>query len=189
MRETDILAPFKFVFILLVLSIVCSCSKLSEYDSQQIKEALADSILSTTESWDIDMNLVEDGSKVLNLIGSHAFTIKKTGVHESRISGPVFISIFSENGQIKSTVECDSATFKPDEAVFEMFGNVKVITNNGNKLSSDFLMWERKIDRVSTDLFVTFISPPDSITAIGFFGNSELTEYTLNQASGNVVID
>lgn len=189
MQVTDILALFKSLIIIVILSIVCSCSKLSEYDSQQIRQALADSILSTTESWDMDMTLIENGKKVLNLTGSHSLTVKKTDIHESRISGPVNIDIYSENGQIKSTVVCDSATFKPDEAIFEMFGNVKVVTIEGKKLSSDYLKWERNTDRVSTDLFITFLSPPDSITAIGFFGNSDLTEYTLNQASGNVVID
>jgi hypothetical protein len=70
-----------------------------------------------------------------------------------------------------------------------MFGNVKVETDDNKRLMSNYLKWERNDDKVSTTEFVTFISPPDSITAIGFFGNSDLTEYTLNQASGQVVID
>ncbi|MBO6524593.1 MAG: LPS export ABC transporter periplasmic protein LptC [Balneolaceae bacterium] len=189
MQETDILVRFSllsgFIFSLFVLS----CSNLSEYDNQQIKEALADSILSTTESWDVNMNIIEDGIRILNLKGDYAFTIKQTDLHETRISGPVSIKIFKENGQLKSTVTCDSALYKPDDAQFEMFGEVRVITEDGRKLRSEYLKWERKIDQVSTPEFVIFISPPDSIAANGFYGDTDLTNYTLNEGGGQVVID
>ena len=189
MQETGILERFSSLIGLIFFLVVLSCSNLSEYDNQQIREALADSILSTTESWDIDMNIIEDGIRILKLKGSYAFTIKQTDLHETRISGPVFINIFKENGELESTVTCDSALYKPDEAQFEMFGEVRVITEDGRKLSSEYLKWERKIDKVSTSEFVIFISPPDSIAANGFFGNTDLTNYTLNEGGGQVVID
>lgn len=189
MLETDTLARFSLIPGLIFALFFLSCSKLSEYDTQTIREALADSILSTTESWDVDMNLIEDGKLILNLKGDYAFTIKRSDLHETRISGPVLIKIFKENGQLKSTVTCDSAIYKPDDAQFEMFRNVRVVTDDGRKLRSEYLKWERRSDRVSTPEFVIFISPPDSIAANGFFGDTDLTNYTLNEGGGQVVID
>ena len=189
MQETGILARFSFISGLIISLFSLSCSNLSEYDNQQIKEALADSILSTTESWDVDMNIIEDGKLILNLKGDYAFTIKQSDLHETRISGPVLIKIFKENGKLESTVTCDSALYKPDDSEFEMFRNVRVVTEDGRKLSSEYLKWERRVDRVSTPEFVIFISPPDSIAANGFFGDTDLTNYTLNEGGGQVVID
>ena len=189
MQETGILVRFSLLTGIISSLFVLSCSNLSEYDNQQIKEALADSILSTTESWDIDMNIIEDGVRILNLKGKYAFTIKQTDLHETRISGPVLINIFKEDGKLESTVTCDSALYKPDDAEFEMFGEVRVVTEDGRKLSSEYLKWERKADKVSTPEFVIFISPPDSIAASGFYGNTDLTNYTLNEGGGQVVID
>lgn len=189
MQETGILVPFKRYLLILPLLAVLACSKLSEYDSNQIQQALADSLLSTTESWDVDMDLIEDGFLILNLKGEHAFTIKNSELHETRIRGPVEIKIYNESGKLESTVTCDSATYKPDEAVFDMFGAVNVHTEDGRKLRSEYLRWQRNQDRVSTHEFVIFISPPDSIAANGFFGDTDLTNYTLNEGGGKVVLN
>ena len=79
--------------------------------------------------------------------------------------------------------------YRPDDEIFEMYHNVIVKTQEGRELRSDFLLWERKKDMVSTPEFVIFISPPDSIAAYGFYGNSDLTNYTLNEGGGQVVIE
>lgn len=188
MQETDILARFSFYLFLPILFLI-NCSELSDYDNIQIKNALADSLLSSTESWNVNMNLIENGKLILNLQGSHSFTIRQTNIHETRIKGPIYIQVFKEDGKRKSIITCDSALYKPDDAIFEMYGSVNVKTEDGRKLSSDYLKWERTLDKVSTSNFVTFISPPDSIAANGFFGNTDLTNYTLNEGGGQVVID
>ena len=56
-------------------------------------------------------------------------------------------------------------------------------------MRSDYLKWKRFQDLMSTSLFVTFIAPPDSISALGLEGNTDLSEYTLNEGGGTVVID
>lgn len=189
MQETAILARFSPYLFAIPIFFLFTCTELSEFDNQQIRKALGDSLLNSTKSWDIDMNLYEEQQLIMNLKGSEALSIKGDDRSETRISGPVYITIYAEDGSVKSEVSSDSALYLPENVIFEMFGDVVVKTNDGKRLYSEYLKWERVKDRVSTDKFVTFISPPDSITAIGFFGNSNLTEYTLNEASGEVVID
>lgn len=189
MQETVILARYSSYLLLIPAFFLFTCTELSEYDNQQIRRALGDSLLNSTKSWGIDMNLYEEQQLIMNLRGSEALSVKGPDRSETRISGPVSITIYAEDGSIRSEVYSDSALYLPENIVFEMFGDVAVKTNDGKKLYSEYLKWERISDRVSTDQFVTFISPPDSITAVGFFGNSNLTEYTLNEASGEVVID
>ncbi len=135
------------------------------------------------------MKIIEDGHRSLNLTGSYSTTIKDSERHETRISGPVFIEIFDEDGYFKSSVNCDSAVYRPDAGIFEMFGTVRVVTDDARKLRSEYLKWDRNNDKVSTPDFVIFISPPDSIAANSFFGDTDLTNYTLNEGGGQVVID
>lgn len=189
MLEIDILARNSFYIASFLLLISISCGDLSEYDSLQVKEVLGDSLLNTTESWNMDMILVDGGTTLLKLRGSKSITIKEATRNETRISGPVFIEIFKETGELKSTVVCDSAFYKPDDSIFEMFGNVIVNTADGKSLSSEYLKWDRKKDEVNTPEFVIFVSPPDSIAANGFIGNSDLTAYILNEGGGKTVID
>ena len=190
MQVIDILAPLKQYLILLsIFTLVAwsACTDLSDYDSQQIENALGDSLLNSTESWGFDMNLIEQGRIRMNMKGSYSYNIQQDNRNETRITGPVFIEIFDEFGKLESTVTCDSAVYQPDEEIFEMFRNVDVKTEDGKNLRSEYLLWERKIDKVSTPDFVIFISPPDSIAANGFYGNSDLTNYTLNEGGGKVV--
>lgn len=189
MQETAILVRSSPLLLLILPFLIGACTELSEYDNQQIKLALQDSLLNSTESWGVDMNLYETNQLIMNLKGSHALNIKTNEISETRIRGPVTVRLFGDNGALESIVTADSAVYFPEEVIFEMFGNVKVETLDDKRLYSEYLKWERANDKVSTPEFVTFIAPPDSITAVGFFGNSDLTEYTLNQASGEVVID
>lgn len=166
-----------------------SCRDLSDYENQQVEAALSDSLFTTTESWDIDMEIMEDEVLKLNLRGSYAATIQDEDRNLTRISGPVYIKIYDENGNADTYVNADSAVHKPKEAIFELFGSVNVMAPKGKQLRSEYLKWERKNDKVSTPEFVIFISPPDSIAAQGFFGNSDLTNYTLNEGGGRAVIN
>ena len=70
-----------------------------------------------------------------------------------------------------------------------MYYNVEINTTEEKVLRSDYLKWQRFQDRMSTPLFVTFIASTDSISALGFEGNTDLSEYTLNEGGGTVVID
>ncbi|SMO95401.1 LPS export ABC transporter periplasmic protein LptC [Gracilimonas mengyeensis] len=191
--ETATLVHFSLRFCLLLVftgSLIFSgCSELSEYENQQVAEALSDSLLSTTESWDVEMEFLEQGQLKLILTGSRAVTIKNEQRSVTKISGPVYIEIYNEEGEADTFVNADSAMHYPEEALFELYGNVNVKAPEGKELRSESLQWERKSDRVRTSDFVIFITDADSIAAEGFFGNTQLTNYTLNEGGGRAVIE
>ena len=190
MQATVISAPFKFVTVLVTLFTFTACdSELSEFESQQVNAALSDSLFTVTESWDFSMEVIEDGQLRLRLSGGYAASIHNEYQNITKIGGPVYIEIFNEEGNTDTIVEADSAVHHPGVTEFHMFGNVRVQAPEGKRLYSEFLKWERRLDRVSTPEFVIFISPPDSISAKGFFGNTDLTDYTLNEGGGRVIID
>jgi LPS export ABC transporter protein LptC len=178
-----------FTLPIFIFLLTTSCGELTEFENKQVQEALSDSLFTTTESWGINMEVLENGKLKLKLSGSYAASIKDESRNMTKISGPVYIEIFDDEGQPDTFVNADSAVHKPVEAEFELFGNVRVDAPEGKKLRSKYLKWERQRDRVSTPEFVIFISPPDSIAAQGFFGNSDLTNYTLNEGGGRAVID
>jgi len=78
MRVIAILEPhntlYSLLFSLLLTVTLSSCGDLSEEQTKKIDEALQDSLTSTTETWDVDMEITEDGLKKLRLLGSYAAT-------------------------------------------------------------------------------------------------------------------
>lgn len=174
---------------MIVVILIASCGELSEYENKQVEEALSDSLLTLTESWGVNMEIMEEGKLKLKLKGSYAASIKTEQRNITRISGPVYIEIFNEEGQPDTFVNSDSAVYKPDESIFELFGNVFVRAPGDKRLRTQYLKWERAQDRVTTPEFLTIVTPTDSISAIGFEGETDLSSYTLREVTGETVIN
>lgn len=183
MPETDILELPRLLISVLIVILIAQCSELSEYDNERIKEALGDSLVTSSTSNNISMNIIEDGVLKLSLKSSRAHTVSKDRDKTTYLSGPVAISIF-KGDTLDTEVFADSAIYLPQDAQFELFKNVIVHSGNGRSLYSDYLKWLRESDEVSTDGRVMIITEADSIVANGFVGNTDLTNYTLTEVTG-----
>lgn len=177
------------LFVLLGLFLISACGELSEYESRQVDEALSDSLFTVTESWGVNMEIMEEQQLKLKLKGSYTATIKDDTRNITKISGPVYIDIFDEEGNPKTYVESDSAVYMPDESIFELYGNVYVEAPEQKRLWSEYLKWNRDTDRVSTPEFLTIITPTDSISAVGLDGDADLSNYTLREVTGETIVD
>ncbi len=187
MRETVILARNKSILFFAVLLFV-SCAKLTEADNQKIKEALNESAFTTSYSKNIDMDILEDGTLKLNLKGSAAKSYTADNTEFTALTGPIHISIY-EAEELQSEVYSDSAFYNSSSSIFELFGSVKVFTQNGKRLRTDNLIWERNTDQISTEDAVIIITKTDSINAKGLTGASDLSEYTLHEVTGQTIIN
>ncbi len=175
---------------LLITSSLSACGELSQKQSEQIDEALRDSLTSSTETWDMDMEIIEEGSKKVQLWGSYAATFtSKNNKNETRIKGPVKIHVFDSTGTVKTRVFSDSAVYEPQDAIFEFFGNVRVNTRDRRHLESEFLKWQQGTNQISTPKFIIITTPTDSIAGTGFEGNTDLTDYTIKEPKGRVIVD
>ena len=168
---------------------LASCGELSQEQATQVDEALSDSLTSTTETWDVDMEMIEEGFKKLHLTGSYAATYTTKDSSSTRIKGPVNIQVFDTTGAVTTRVSSDRAVYRTDEAIFELFGNVKVNTDNGRHLESEYLKWMQNSNRITTPKFVIITTPTDSIAGTGFEGTTDLTNYTITEPKGQVLVD
>lgn len=179
------LTAFTAALLLVGVAGFSSCSELSESQTQRVREALDDTLLSSTESYDIEMELMEEGGKTkVRLRGSYAATYRLDEMNETQIDGPVFVQIFDSAGSVKTTATSEWAKYRPEQSEFELFGDVVVRTNDGRRLESEYLKWDQVEDRISTPRFVVVVTPDDSITGNGFEGVNDLSQYTIKNISG-----
>lgn len=169
--------------------IFSGCEDLSEFDRQQVEEALADSLLNVTESWGVSMRLMEDELLKVKIKGKKATTFSETDQKETVINGPVFISVFDSTGVVSTTVDCDRAIYYSATSSFEFFGDVRVETKDDRRMRSTYLKWTRADNLIQTDKFVTIVTPSDSLTGTGFEGTTDLEEYTIKEPSGKVTVE
>jgi len=168
---------------------MASCGELSQKQSKQVDEALKDSLTSTTETWDLDMEIMEEGQKKLELWGSYAATIMEEGKNKTNIRGPVTIHVFDTTGTVETKVLSDRAVYQPEEAIFELYGNVRVNTSDNRHLQSEYLKWRQNDNKISTPKFVIIQTPSDSIAGTGFEGNTDLSDYTIKEPKGRVIVN
>lgn len=191
MPEIAILTPYKRLSFLFALLFVAgnSCSDLSEYDTEQIQTALNDSLLITTESWDVEMILMQEGKTKLLIEGSYAINYQSEGRKFSRIEGPVYVQIFDTAGVVETEAWSKQAIYLEDEAEFELIDSVRVQTIAGENLYSQYLKWSQYTDRITSPSFVTIITKTDSISGRGFDGLTDLSYYIIQEPTGDFVVD
>ncbi len=177
-----------FVVSLLIVAGLSSCGELSQDESKQVDEALRDSLTSTTETWNVDMEIIEEGLKKVRLWGSYAATY--TGdKNETRIRGPVTIHVFDSTGTVDTEVFSDRAIYQSEDAIFELYGNVRVNTADNRHLESEYLEWQQSDNTIQTPKFVIIKTPTDSIAGTGFQGDTDLVDYTIKEPKGRVIVD
>lgn len=196
MQVIDILELYsniigKLFGVLLLTAVWTSCGEISTDQKKQIDEALSDSLTSTTESWDIDMEIIEEGTKKVRLRGSYAATYATEEQNETRIKGPVNIQVFDSLGSIQTRVSSERAIYRSDDAEFELFGNVQLDTDGNRHLESEYLKWNQTDDELSTPQFVVITTPTDSIAGTGFEGTTDLDDenYTIKNPTGRMIYD
>lgn len=193
MQVIDTLEPHNtLLFLVLSLLItvgISACGDLSEEESQKIDEALNDSLISSTETWNVDMEIMEDGLKKVRLWGSYAATYANDNLNETRIKGPVTIHVFDSSGTTKTKVYSNRAVYKSEDAIFELYGDVEVQTRDSRYLNSEFLEWNQSANNISTPKFVIIKTPTDSIAGTGFEGDTDLVDYTIKEPKGRVIVN
>jgi LPS export ABC transporter protein LptC len=189
-QETGILAqPDHFLILILSLFLFASCSDLSEYDNQQVQTTLNDTLVTTTESWDIEMLLMKEGNARIFLEGSYAISYQSPDRKETRISGPVYVQLFDSSGAVETEAWSKRAVYLDSESEFELYDSVRVETVTDRKLFTDYLLWSQQTDSITSPRFVTIITPTDSISGRGFSGLTDLSTYVIEEPRGRVRID
>lgn len=188
--ETGILALPKSVclFIAFLFSF-SACTELSEYDNQRVESALSDSLVSTTESWDVEMVLMKDGRSRILIDGSYAISYHSEERKQTNIDGPVYVQLFDSTGAVETEAWSRRAIYYDAKREFELYDSVRVETVTDRELYTDFLKWSQDSDQISSPDFVTIVTPADSIAGYGFEGLTDLSSYTIQQPRGRVLVD
>lgn len=174
---------------LLVMLFLVSCTDLSEHDRRRVKSALADSLTNKTESWNVDMNLIENGKVRVDLSAPYSATTQLSKGTETHFKGPVHIAVYDTSGSKVTTIKCQKAIFKTRDRIFEFFNNVIVKTKDKRTLRTEYLKWLQKNHNIQTNDYVTITTPSDSIAGYGLKGTDDLKSYTISKVTGRVSLE
>lgn len=179
----------KYFLILPATLFAFSCTELSEYDTQQVQAALNDSLITTSESWNVEISLLREGRTRMIIEGSHAVQYQSDENKRTTIDGPVYVQLYDTTGALETEAWSKEAVYLEDVREFELIDSVRVQTVDDRQLFTEYLKYIQDTDRISSPQFVTIITPTDSISGRGFNGKTDLTSYTIIEPRGRLIVD
>jgi LPS export ABC transporter protein LptC len=96
---------------------------------------------------------------------------------------------YSKQGVVNSILTANQAVRMEKEKKTEIEGNVVVVNNKGDSLSTEFLLWDEKEETISSDRKVRVKTSDEIIFAEGFTSDMNFQEYTFKKVTGTISLN
>ena len=129
-----------------------------------------------------------------NGIASHRLTSPKVLRLEGQkeyIEFPLGLEVFSFNvhGEQEAFMKSDYAIQHLDDKTIEAKGGVLLENLKGEKLETEFLVWDEKREQIFTEALVKITKQGQLIIGEGFESNTTFSKYTLKNSRGIINLD
>lgn len=164
----------KFLILFFTIIIFFSCG--DEKIKPVIDSSINENEIPSQESWNSKILFTEDGKLKAILYSQHL--LKYDDKKEIFLEG-VKIDFYEKDGTKTSTLT--SKKGRVDESLKNMFAidSVVAVSDSGVTLRTDELMWNNQKRKITTDKFVTIISPDEEIQGYGFESDQSLDNYVI----------
>ncbi|MFA7710966.1 MAG: LPS export ABC transporter periplasmic protein LptC [Candidatus Neomarinimicrobiota bacterium] len=167
----------KALYILIVAVIGWGCT-----DVKHDESAVVDRQYPDQEIWNSNITLTKDGRKRaivhsahLTKYNDHAFVYMDTDV---------MVDFYNEEERHLSHLTSDTAIVNENTNDLIARGNVVIVSDSGLTLYSEEVRWDHRKERILSEVFVTFVTPDDSLTGVGFESDSDLKNWVIFKPSG-----
>ena len=96
----------------------------------------------------------------------------------------VYLEKFDSLFHKDASIQADTAYYYEKKKLWELKGNVEVLSQNGDKFNTELLFWHEKEKRIYSDKFIRIEQKDKILTGYGFESNQELTEYQIFNNTG-----
>jgi LPS export ABC transporter protein LptC len=89
------------------------------------------------------------------------------------------VDFYQRSDRVRSVLTSDSGRVDTQKGILIALGQVVVLTDEGSRLETEELSWDRKSARVSSEQFVRLTRGRDVLTGIGFRSDPNLVSYEI----------
>lgn len=168
-------AALRIMCIFCAFAIIAGCTERTPGDnsgqSDEPPRLIPDQIL-----YQSNILLSERGVKKVLIESDY---LEKYASKDSTIMAGIEATFFDSLGQITSTLVSDSGIIRENSKRLEVWGNVKVVSNNGVTLEADSLFWDHERDSVTTESFVRITHRGNVQTGYGLQSDNSLTNFRI----------
>jgi LPS export ABC transporter protein LptC len=133
------------------------------------------------ESWNSEVIFSDSGNVKAVLKAGHisVYTIKGYTLIDSGAT----VDFFKNKVKV-STLTGKRGKIDDKTKDIEVYDSVVVINNEGSELRTQKLLWNNKLQKVSSDEFVRIKTPSETIEGVGFESDQSLKNYKIFKVSG-----
>lgn len=96
----------------------------------------------------------------------------------------IYIEKFDTLFHAEASVKADTAYYYDKKGLWELIGNVKVESLQGERFETSQLFWNQKDEKVYSDKYIRIEQADKIITGIGFESNQNMTQYKIFNSQG-----
>ena len=172
------------VILLFITTVIFSC----QTNPQKMEALVKDLEEPVVISEDVEWFYTKNG------LASHRLTSPKVLRFEGQkeyIEFPLGLEVFSFNvhGEEEAFMKSDYAIKHLEDKTIEAKGGVLLENLKGEKLETEFLVWDEKRGQIFTEALVKITKQGQLIIGEGFESNTSFSKYTLKNSRGIINLD
>jgi LPS export ABC transporter protein LptC len=101
----------------------------------------------------------------------------------------VYLEKFDTLFRIEASIKADTAYYHEKKKLWELKGNVQIMSLRGDKFQTELLFWDEKKEKVYSDKYIQIEQEDKLIRGYGFESNQNLTEYEIKNTTGIFTIE
>ncbi len=175
---------YSYLSILLLLLSITSCvNDLKKVKAIAFKdhfptESLIDAVVYYSDSAIVKVKL--KAPKMDHFAGENPYIERPEGID---------LTFFDGNGEAVSHLTANYAISYEKKGTMEAKGNVVLINEVGEKLNTEYLIWNQKEAKIFSDKFVKITTEDEIIMGEGFESNESFTNFKINHIKGTILVE
>ena len=101
----------------------------------------------------------------------------------------VYLEKFDTLFRIDASIKADTAYYYEKKKLWELKGNVQILSQRGDKFQTELLFWDEKKEKVYSDKYIQIEQEDKIIRGYGFESNQDLTEYEIKNSTGVFTVE
>lgn len=173
----------RFIILIIGLFAFSACTR-TEKENAHLKH-LEDGA-PVKEAFQVKFLFSENAIMQAQLEAPHAIESKEDGLDVRIFDRGMHLIFYTPEGEPKSDLTSENGKFKNQFNDAEVWGNVVMINEKGDKLETERLFWNKKTNRIHTKDFVKIRTETEIIYGDSMDANTDFTEYRIYNIVGSV---
>lgn len=169
----------KLFSIIAILSLISACG------DQREEEVITDSeteLMPDQESWNSQIILTSNGIKVAMVNAGHIIKFNRRNV--LIMDEGLVVDFFNDQDLHTSQLTADAGEVNERLNDLTATGNVVVISDSGETLYTEKLLWNNKLQKIFSEVEVMITTGSDTLYGVGFESDAALNSWTIKEPKG-----